>query len=182
MGEQLLKADDLLFGLVSAVIDDKIKERHFPPKLAPEISIGLIADKHFDQVVLVGLACWFDVNAINVSFGAKIVAPHFKAAAAVNANFKHVGFATSETAEVSMVDVKIVIPLPNAATLPMAVEEIAQRVCSVGNLLCGVQSRPTPIAPVTANRGGGGEKSSAYSRPDRAQAKPGSVKHRNLLS
>jgi hypothetical protein len=96
-----------------------------------------------------------------VSFGAKIVAPHFEAAAAVDANFKHVDFATSETAEVSMVEVKIVIPLPNAATLPVAIEEIAERVCWVGNLLCRVRSRPVPIAPVTANRGGGGEKSGA---------------------
>ena len=96
-----------------------------------------------------------------MSFGAKIVAPHFEAAAAVDANFKHVGFAPSETAEVSMVDVKIMIPLPNAATLPTVVEEIAQRVFLLGNLLRRVQSRPTPIAPVTANRGGGGEKSSA---------------------
>ncbi len=90
-------------------------------------------------------------------------------------------FATSETTEVSMVEVKIMIPLPNAATLPMAVEEIAQRICSVGNLLRRVQSRPTPIAPVTANRGGGGEKSGAQARPDGVQAKPSSVKHRDLL-
>jgi hypothetical protein len=96
-----------------------------------------------------------------VSFGAKIVAPHFEAAAAVDANFKHVDFVTSETTEVSMVEVKIMIPLPNAATLPMAVEEIAQRVFSLGNLPRRVQSRPIPIAPVTANHGGGGEKSSA---------------------
>jgi hypothetical protein len=161
MGEQFLKADDLLFGLMSAVIDDKIKDRHFRSKPAPEFSIGLIADEHFDHAALVALARLLDVNAINVCFGAKIVAPHFEAAAAVYANFKHVGFAISETAEVSMVDVKIVIPLPNAATLPMAVEEIAQRVCSLGNLLLRVRSRPIPIAPVTANRGGGGKKSSA---------------------
>ena len=56
MGEQFLKADDLLFGLVSAVIDDKIKDRHFPSKLAPEFSIGLIADEYFDHAVLVALA------------------------------------------------------------------------------------------------------------------------------
>lgn len=37
-------------------IDDKIKHRHFPSKLAPEFSIGLIADEQFDHAVIVALA------------------------------------------------------------------------------------------------------------------------------
>jgi hypothetical protein len=37
-------------------IDDKIKDRHFPSKLTPQFSIGLIADEHFDHAVLIALA------------------------------------------------------------------------------------------------------------------------------
>jgi hypothetical protein len=72
-----------------------------------------------------------------------------------------VDFATSETAEMSMVDIKIMVPLPNAATLPVAVEEIAQRVCLIWHLMRLGRNLPIPIAPVTTNRGGGGEKGSA---------------------
>jgi hypothetical protein len=126
--EQFLKRDDLLFSQVAAVINHDIHSADFLLEAPPEISVGLVADKHFDAVTFIGFAGWLNVDAEDLAVRSEVVPPHPQAAATIDPNLQYANAAASKSAKVPVVNVKIVVPLPDSGTFSVRIEVGAQRV------------------------------------------------------
>ena len=99
---------------MTAIIHNDVYAGSLCFELVPEVSVGLIADEHPDVIAFIRLARRFDVYAIDVATRAEIRFPHIQAATAVNADFQNVDFAPHERAEMAVVNVEVVLPLPDA--------------------------------------------------------------------
>src|SRR5262245_6061438 len=102
MRQHLLESHDLLFGLVSAVVDDDVDSGHLPAQRLPECAVGLVADEDPRALVLICFAGRLDVDAVDMTAGPEVRLPHVEASAAVHADLHEVNFLADELAEVTL--------------------------------------------------------------------------------
>jgi len=139
--QQLLEAYNLLLGQMAAVVYDDIEDRHRLAKFAPELAVSLVADEDLHLAALIDTAGRFDIDAIDMHFGTKIVAPHVQTSAAINADFKEVNLLIAKPVKMTVVNIEVVEPLPNAGAFGAVVEKIPQ---PVGARLCRVPGYGRP--------------------------------------
>jgi hypothetical protein len=113
VGKHFLERDDLLFRLVSSVVDKDVDNWNFLLQPFPEIAIRLIADEYPSSLIFIRFTFLLNVHADHATTWPKIVLPHPQATAAENSDFQHRYFAPAKLLEVSMVDVEVVFPLPD---------------------------------------------------------------------
>jgi hypothetical protein len=129
MWQQFLENRHLLFRKMATVVDHDVDLWDIPFEPLPEGPVCLVADEDFHGAVFVGFAGRFDVYAVNVARWSEIVPPHFQTSTAVNADLQEVNLSAPEFAEVPVIDLKIMIPFPNATPLSVGLEEPPQRIC-----------------------------------------------------
>src|SRR5262245_21049538 len=120
---------------MTAVVDDNIKRRDAGANVTPKSAIRLVAHENLNAVSLVNLACRFKVNPVDSSLTSKILAPHVKATAAIDADLKDMDLLTAKAMEMPVIDVEVVLPFPNSGALFSIVKKIPQRIS--GALLTG---------------------------------------------
>src|SRR5882672_590624 len=130
--QHFFQRNDLLPNLVAAIIDQNINSGHRSPKRLPEVAILLVTNEDFDTIVFIAPAGFFDVDAINMAVLAKILPPHLQASTAENANLNNVNFAPDELAEVSMINVEIMLPFPDPTADSVGVEICSKWILAVG--------------------------------------------------
>ena len=97
-------------------------------KPSPELSAFLIADEHVYSLILVRFACVFDVDPEDLASFAEVLKPHGKASTAVDAYLQQINGRAPKLAEVAVIRVKIVSPLPNPWTLMVFGKILQKRV------------------------------------------------------
>lgn len=116
MGEQFFQGRDLLLGKVTSVVDHYVEQWNIATKTLPEVSIGLVANKHMDVLIFVGFAGCRNIDAIDMRLRPEVVPPHLQTATAIDTDFQNVYVLPSETPEMTVVDFKVMIPLPDPAS------------------------------------------------------------------
>src|SRR5580704_2711651 len=114
MREHCFQRNYLLFGLMTAVIDNNVYLRYFFLEPFPEGRVRLIADEDLDAVTRVGFAFFSYINSVNCAFWAKIVLPHFQAASAEDSDFNHVYFLADKLSKMPVINVEVVSEFPDA--------------------------------------------------------------------
>src|SRR5262249_35611815 len=139
--------------MVAAIVDQHIQPGHLRLDLLPEAAVALIANEDLGPFVFIGLAGTLYVNAVDVTLGAEILPPHPEASAAIDADFQQVQFSASELLQVTMVNIEVMIPFPNAWAFGVRIEVLAQRVRLHLRRCRGNRSqRALPSAPCAAVR------------------------------
>src|SRR5436309_2126584 len=105
---------------MASVVNDDVENRDLLPEAPPEITVGLISNEYAHRITFVSFAGRFDVDAIYFAPRSEVVSPHLQAAATVDADFQDVCIASAKTVEVAVVDLKVVVPLPNSAPCLMS--------------------------------------------------------------
>jgi hypothetical protein len=108
---------------MSAIIDYDVEWRNLFFESRPEIAVGLISNIHFDAIAFIVFARRFDVDAVNSALSPEILSPHIEAPAAVDPDLENPDFTAPESAQMSIVDVKIVLPFPYPASLSPGFKE-----------------------------------------------------------
>jgi hypothetical protein len=114
---------DLLSRLVATIVYDDVECRHFAKEFLPETRIGLVPDEDVDAVPLVNAASRLEIDSIKLGTGTEILSPHLEASAAEDSDFDDINTPPDELMEVSVVDIKVVPPLPDARPSQMSVKE-----------------------------------------------------------
>ena len=128
MRQQGPQRDDLLAGQVAAVVDDDVDSRHLLHEATPEPAVCLIADEDPDVVAFVRPTGVLDVHSVDVAASAKIVLPHGEASTAEDADLHDMDLSADELGKVSVIDLEVVAPFPNAWTLGVRIEVGLQRI------------------------------------------------------
>ena len=128
MWQQFLKSGNLLFRKMTTIIDDDIDVRCFPFESLPKAPVCLVTDAYFHGVVFVCLAGRLDVDTVNSARGPEVILPHFQTSTTVDADFQDVSFLAPESAEVPVIDLKIMAPFPDAMTFLVGLKEHSQRI------------------------------------------------------
>ncbi|HEY0791799.1 MAG TPA: hypothetical protein VGD78_12120 [Chthoniobacterales bacterium] len=97
---------------MATVVDHDIENRRSFPDVRPKRSAGLVTDKNLCPLVLVSATCFVGIDTVNTGALDKIVRPHPQTAAAVNSLLQHMDLSSYKLAEISVVNVKTVLPLP----------------------------------------------------------------------
>ena len=134
MGEQLLQGHDLLLHKMAAIVDYYIEQWNIATKTLPEVPIGLVANKHADVLIFVSFAGCCNIDTKDMRVWPEVVPPHFQTASAVDTDFQNMCVLSLETAEMTVVDFKVMIPLPDAASSFVILEVSPKRVFIVGFL------------------------------------------------
>ena len=134
MGQQLFQGHDLLLHKMAAIVDHYVEQRNIATKTLPEVSIGLVANKHMDVLIFVSFAGCCNIDTIDMRVWPEVVPPHFQTATTIDTDFQNVYVLPLETAEMTVVDFKVMIPLPDAASSFVILEVSPKRVFIVGFL------------------------------------------------
>jgi hypothetical protein len=102
-----------------SVIDEDIQLWQLFFDMSPKHRIRLISDEYFSTVIPIGLAGRFNVDAINTASGPEIILPHPETSSAVDTDLHDMDFFADKLAEVSVINLKVVHPLPDPGTLPV---------------------------------------------------------------
>src|ERR1700730_7079531 len=121
---------------MTTVIDDDVDVRNVPFEAVPKAAVCLVTDEHFHSIVFVCLAGRLDVYAIDVARGSEVIFPHFQASTAVDADLQDVNSLASESTEVPVIDVKIMIPFPDTVALFAGLKKFSQGIRQLQSVLC----------------------------------------------
>lgn len=105
-----------------AIIDHSVEYGNLGAKPRPEIHIGLVADEDLSLRIFIDAARWFYINTVNGRSRPKIVSPHIEAATAVHSDFQYPGISVAKACKMLLIDVEIVLPLPDFTSVNAAVE------------------------------------------------------------
>lgn len=122
MWKQLFQRDNLLVCFVSTIIHHNVEFGNLLFEGTPKLSIGLVTYKYSRRVIFIDLTVLFDVNSIYVTIFSKILLPHEQAATAIHPYFKNMNFPVYELLKISMINIEIMIPFPNARAAHQIVE------------------------------------------------------------
>src|SRR5215469_13366116 len=128
MRKHLLERHNLLFGQVSAIIDQYVETWNFVPDLLPESAVDLVADEDSGSVVLECFAGFAYIDSVHPALRAEIFPPHFETPAAIDAYLQDMNLFSNELLKVAMIDVEVVNPFPDSSSLRVGVEEFLQRI------------------------------------------------------
>src|ERR1700730_6122346 len=120
---------------MTTVIDDDVDVRNVPFEAVPKAAVCLVTDEHFRSIVFVCLAARLDVYAIDLACGSEVIFPHFQASTAVHADLQDVNSLASESTEVPVIDLKIMIPFPDTMALFASLKKLSQGVRQLQNVL-----------------------------------------------
>ena len=141
--QHFLKSGNLLLRKMSAVINQNINRTNLISKVTPKGAVCLIAYEDSRLRVFIGFASRLNVDAINMASRPKILFPHVETSAAIYTYFDNVHFPAHELAEVAMIDLKVVGPLPDASARLMRIKIFAQRIRRIDEVFvraCGIRS------------------------------------------
>src|SRR6267143_1966127 len=113
---------------MAAIVDNDVNVRNLMFEPPPEIAVALIAYENLDGAVLVRLTSGLDIDAINLAARSKVILPHFQTTAAVDPDLEDAGCAIPKSIKVSVVNVKVMLPLPDSGSLFVCFKEEPQRV------------------------------------------------------
>src|SRR4051812_21335874 len=117
MGQYLFQRDQLLFRLMTAIIDHHIDRFISLAKRSPELAVRLIADGDFRLLILVGSTLRRDIDAGDAHPRTEVVTPQIEASTAVNADLHDMRVRPHEFSEVAVINVEVVKPFPDPAAL-----------------------------------------------------------------
>lgn len=110
--QKLLKSGDLVLGKVAAVVDDDINSGNLLLEASPELPVALIANEYLYGVAFIIFAGWFNINAEDLAARPEIIPPHFQAAAAINPDLQDADGFAFKPAEMPVINVEVMVPLP----------------------------------------------------------------------
>ena len=111
--KQLFKRDDLVLGEMATIVDHDIQRWNFLFEPFPKTPIALIANEYPDGVAFIGSTRRLDIDPVDPATRSEIILPHFQAAATVDSYLQNVDFTIPKAAEMSVVNIKVVDPLPD---------------------------------------------------------------------
>jgi hypothetical protein len=88
----------------------------------------LIADEDLHTVAFVRFTGWLDIDSIDVGASLEIVAPQCETSATIDADLHDMDIAVAKLHEVSMVDIEIMVPLPDSGAFIMRKNIVSQRI------------------------------------------------------
>ncbi len=98
---------------MSAIVDHNINARYIFLEIFPERSVGLVSHKYLGLAILVSLAFFVDVDAVDSAFGTEIFLPHVQTATAKDSDLYDVHLLPHELLKIAVIDVEVVQPLQN---------------------------------------------------------------------
>lgn len=101
--------------LMAAVIENDIRRSKLSEDILQKTDVRLTANANLDLVFLKFPAFRIDVNSDNQCMGSEIPLPHLRRAAPAAADFEQYHGTTDESAKVSLVYRKVVLPLVNGS-------------------------------------------------------------------
>jgi hypothetical protein len=107
---------------MAAIVDENIYNRVVFLESLPERPISLVTDIDFGVFVLVDLGVRLYVHSVHGAIIPEVVPPHPKATATVYTDLKDMYVTTDELAEVAMIDIKVVVPFPDARPFTIGIE------------------------------------------------------------
>ncbi len=155
--KNLLHRDALLSRRVSAIVDNDVRcgECAIPKHPPPKQWVGLIADEYVCSGLFVCTTGGFDIDSIDLRRWAEIVSPHVERPARIHTDFNdYEAWPMPQRCEVAVVNVEIVAPFPDAATITPGIKKRFQliwgrrdwRWCS-GSSVSPLCSRVTAALP-----------------------------------
>jgi hypothetical protein len=121
--KQFLEGGRLKQRRVPAVVHHDVELRYFRSKGSPEIAVALVSNEYPGRLVGVAEACFLEVDAVHPGARSEVLMPHVETSAAADADLEHMDLGASEGLEMPVVDVEIVVNLPDTAAFLMLVEE-----------------------------------------------------------
>jgi hypothetical protein len=120
--QHLLERDDLMLGDMAAIVDKDVDGGRLLPKCPPESRVGLVPDANGDTRAFERPASFMNVDTRDVASGSEILPPHIEAAAAQDSDLDQVDLLADEFLEMTVIDVEVVAPFPDASPFFVRVE------------------------------------------------------------
>jgi len=113
---------------MTAIVDNDVNVLNLMFEPPPEIAVALIAYENLDTAFLVHLTSGLDIDSINLAVRSKVILPHFQTTAAKDPDLEDADSAIPKSIKVSVVNVKVMLPLPDSRSLFVCFKKEPQRV------------------------------------------------------
>src|SRR3989344_2251191 len=115
---------------MAPVINDNIKFRPVLFKAFPEVLVSLASNKNFYLPVLKFFARLLNIRSVHSAVRPKIISPHLQTSAAVYSYFKNMNFLSNKCTKMTMIHVKVMIPLHDPMTAFTGKKILPKRICN----------------------------------------------------
>lgn len=124
--KSFLQRHNLVLWGVPSIIDDNVERWNLLFETLPKETIGLITDKHSGAFFFINPALLLNIDPINFALCTEIFLPHPETAPAVDANLQNIYFSSDKLPEVTVINIKIMFPFPNASSRFVGIKVISQ--------------------------------------------------------
>ena len=116
---------------MTAVINNDINILYLLPEVSPKITVALVSDENLGPFVFVGPALRPQIDPVNKRLRSKVRFPHGETAAAKDSYLNYSDFLSHKLLKMTMINLEIMLPLPNASAVGHRLEICSQWIWSI---------------------------------------------------